>query len=106
MTATPARGSVLVVDDEDQLRRLASAQLRRAGYEVTLAADGQEALARLAEATPDLVVSDVMMPVLDGLGLLQELRAQSATRGIPVILLTAKGTVDDRVAGLDLGADD
>jgi DNA-binding response OmpR family regulator/cellulose synthase/poly-beta-1,6-N-acetylglucosamine synthase-like glycosyltransferase len=100
------RGSVLVVDDEEQIRRLVSIALRRAGYEVTVAADGEEALARIAEATPDLVVSDVMMPGLDGFALLSKLRADPATRAIPVILLTAKGALEDRVTGLTLGADD
>ncbi|GIW05035.1 MAG: hypothetical protein KatS3mg059_1655 [Thermomicrobiales bacterium] len=100
------RGSVLVVDDEEQIRRLVSIALRRAGYDVTVAADGDEALARIAEATPDLVVSDVMMPGLDGFALLAKLRADPATRAIPVILLTAKGSVEDRVTGLNLGADD
>ncbi len=100
------RGSVLVVDDEEQIRRLVSIALRRAGYDVTVAADGGEALARIAEATPDLVVSDVMMPGLDGFALLSKLRADPATRAIPVILLTAKGSVEDRVTGLDLGPDD
>lgn len=99
-------GSVLVVDDEAPLRKLVAVALRRGGYDVTLAADGREALARVAAATPDLIVSDVMMPGMDGLELLARLPANPATRAIPLILLTAKGATEDKVAGLDLGADD
>ncbi len=101
-----ASAAVLVVDDEEGVRRLVSVALRRAGYDVTLAVDGLDALARIAEATPDLIISDVMMPELDGFGLLGRLRADPATREIPVIMLTARGATDDIVTGLDLGADD
>lgn len=97
---------VLVVDDEEHIRKLVSVGLRRAGYEVTLAANGKDALDRVAEATPDLIVSDVMMPDLDGFALLSKLRSDSSTRTIPLIFLTAKGSTDDLVTGLGLGADD
>ena len=99
-------GTVLVVDDDDRIRKLVTTALRRAGYEIAVAASGKEAIERLAEATPDLIVSDVMMPELDGFGLLTYLRADPTLRTIPVIMLTAKGTTDDVVHGLDLGADD
>jgi CheY-like chemotaxis protein/cellulose synthase/poly-beta-1,6-N-acetylglucosamine synthase-like glycosyltransferase len=95
-----------VVDDEERMQKLVSVALRRAGYEVTIAPDGVEALQRVAEATPDLIISDVMMPRMDGLELLQHLRADPATSSIPVIMLTAKGATEDVVTGLDLGADD
>src|SRR5688572_4245944 len=94
-----AAGSVLVVDDEERARKLVAVALRRAGYEVTLASDGTEALERVGEATPDLILSDVMMPGVDGLELLRRLRAEPSTRSIPVILLTGKGAVEDVVAG-------
>ena len=98
--------SILLVDDEEQIRKMVSLILRRAGYEVTVAADGVEALKRLAEATPDLILSDVMMPNMDGLRLLEILRADPSTRAVPTILLTAKGATEDIVKGLKLGADD
>ena len=100
------RGTVLLADDEEQIRKLVSVALQRAGYDVILASDGQEALDRLTEFTPDLMILDIMMPGIDGLDLLTRLRTDSATRTIPIIMLTAKGTTDDVVAGLGLGADD
>lgn len=100
------QGNTLVVDDEEHLRKLLSAVLQRAGYEVTLASDGLEALARVAEATPDLIITDVMMPNLDGFELLKRLRADPTTENIPVIMLTSKGATRDIVSGLNLGADD
>jgi len=98
--------SILLVDDEEYMRRLAGMTLQQAGYEVVLASTGAEALARIHEATPDLIVSDVMMPDMDGLSLLRQLRADAATRSIPVILVTAMARTEDVVAGLELGADD
>jgi DNA-binding response OmpR family regulator len=98
--------SILLVDDEEYMRRLAGMTLQRAGYQVVLASTGAEALARLKEATPDLIVSDVMMPDLDGLAFLRQLRSNAATRSIPVILVTAMARTQDIVTGLDLGADD
>ena len=97
---------VLIVDDEDSIRKLVGGALRRAGYDVVEASDGEEALARIAEVTPDLVVSDVMMPTIDGFMLVSQLRADPVMRSIPVILLTAKGETDDVITGLQLGADD
>ena len=98
--------TVLVVDDEERIRKLVSLGLKRAGYEVVQASGGQEALARVAEVKPDLIVSDVMRPDLDGFSLLSTLREDSSTRDVPLIFLTAKGTTDDLVTGLNLGADD
>jgi CheY-like chemotaxis protein/cellulose synthase/poly-beta-1,6-N-acetylglucosamine synthase-like glycosyltransferase len=99
-------GTVVVVEDEESVQNLVAAALRRAGYEVTLASNGREALERVAEALPDLIVSDVTMPEMDGLELLRHLRADPATGSVPVILLTAKDTLQDVVGGLELGADD
>ena len=97
---------VLVVDDDALIRKLLTVSLRRAGYDVATASSGNEALARVREVTPDLIVSDVMMPDLDGFGLVEKLRADPSTRTIPLIFLTAKGSTDDLMTGLGLGADD
>jgi DNA-binding response OmpR family regulator len=99
-------GAVLVVDDEEQIRKLISVGLTRAGYDVTVACSGREALVHIAEASPQLIVSDVMMPEMDGFALLAQLRSEPDTRSIPLILLTAKSSTEDVVAGLALGADD
>lgn len=99
-------GTVLVVDDDERILKLVSLGLRRAGYEVTLASNGKEALNRISEATPDLIVSDVMMPDMDGFALLSALRSDPATQTIPLVFLTARGSTDDLVTGLGLGADD
>ncbi|HEU5008631.1 MAG TPA: response regulator transcription factor [Jatrophihabitantaceae bacterium] len=104
---TAARGTkrrVLVVDDEDNVTHLVSSALRFDGFETVTADNGTSALAKVAETDPDLIVLDVMMPGLDGLGVLQNLR--SAGSQIPVIFLTARDTANDRIAGLRAGADD
>jgi two-component system response regulator MprA len=96
---------VLVVDDEPAVRTALERALRLEAYEVELAADGREALDRLAEgAPPDAVVLDVAMPHVDGLEFCRRLR--EAGDRTPVLMLTARDAVDDRVAGLDAGADD
>ncbi|MDQ3547580.1 MAG: response regulator, partial [Chloroflexota bacterium] len=106
MSEQRTQGSILVVDDEASIQKLVSSSLRRAGYDVTVASDGAEAMLRLSEAIPDLIVSDVMMPNIDGLELVQRVRADPAIRTIPIVLLTAKGESEDIVTGLELGADD
>jgi two-component system, OmpR family, response regulator MprA len=95
---------ILVVDDEPAVRRALERALRLENYEVELAADGEEALDRLAAKPADAVVLDVMMPGIDGLEVCRRLRA--AGDRTPVLMLTARDAVDDRVAGLDVGADD
>ncbi|MEZ5232429.1 MAG: response regulator transcription factor [Acidimicrobiales bacterium] len=95
--------TVLVVDDEPMVREVVTRYLRLDGHRVLPAADGVGAARLLAEAAPDLVVLDVMLPGLDGLTLLRGLRATST---VPVILLTARAGEDDRILGLELGADD
>ena len=98
------RTTVLVVDDNADLRRLVRRQL--AGhYRVLEAADSGEALAALAVQLPDLVLTDVMMPGLDGYALCRAIRADPAIDFIPVVLLTAKASVEARVEGLEEGAD-
>ncbi len=102
----PSIGTVLVVDDDSRIRKLVSVALERAGYDVVTAIDGLDALARVSDAAPDLIITDVMMPNMDGFRLLSYLRTVSETRAIPVLMLTARGGTDDIVNGLELGADD
>ena len=96
--------SVLVVDDEPTIAEIVSRYLERAGYDTRVAGDGPQALALAAERRPDLVVLDLMLPGLDGLDVMERLRADGAR--VAVILLTAKGEEADRVLGLRRGADD
>ncbi|WIM68416.1 response regulator transcription factor [Corynebacterium breve] len=95
---------VLVVDDEQAVRESLRRSLRFNGYDVSLAEDGEEALDAIKRDRPDLVVLDVMMPKLDGLGVCRTLR--SSGYDLPILILTARDGVSDRVAGLDAGADD
>jgi DNA-binding response OmpR family regulator len=95
--------SVLVVDDEPMVREVVTRYLSRDGFHVTSAADGEEALRILATASLDMVVLDLMLPIVNGLAVLDEVRK---TSNVPVILLTARGDEGDRVLGLELGADD
>jgi two-component system OmpR family response regulator len=95
---------VLVVDDEENVTHLVSSALRFDGFETVTADNGDDALAKIAQYDPDLIVLDVMMPGRDGLGVLQALRASGSQ--VPVIFLTARDTASDRVGGLRAGADD
>ena len=104
MTATVPKPRVLVVDDDKAVRESLRRSLEFNGYDVSLAADGAEALAGIAGIGPDVVVMDVMMPRLDGLEATRALRA--AGNDVPILVLTARDAVGDRVEGLDAGADD
>jgi len=95
--------TILLVDDEDSIQTLLTYPLERDGYRVVQARDGEEALARFDEESPELVVLDVMLPRLDGLEVCKRLRARST---VPIIMLTARGEELDKVLGLELGADD
>jgi DNA-binding response OmpR family regulator len=95
---------ILVVEDERPMRVVLHDCLQRQGYRVLLAEDGAAALESALREHPDLIVLDIMMPRLDGLAVCRELRRLA--RDVPVLMLTAKGTVEDRVRGLDAGADD
>jgi two-component system, OmpR family, response regulator len=99
-----AKRRVLVVDDEENVTHLVSSALRFDGFETITADNGTSALAAVAESDPDLVVLDVMMPGMDGLGVLQNLRAAGSQ--VPVIFLTARDAATDRIGGLRAGADD
>ena len=94
---------ILVVDDEPKIREVVAAYLRRDGFEVIEAGDGPAALAKFAAGPIDLVVLDIMMPGMDGIEVLQELRRRS---DVAVIMLTARAEEMDRVIGLSVGADD
>jgi two-component system OmpR family response regulator len=96
---------ILIVDDDRDIRELAGAYLEKQGLRCTLAANGREMWAALQQATPDLIVMDVMMPGDDGLTLTRDLRA-SKHRSIPILMLTARDDETDRVIGLEMGADD
>jgi DNA-binding response OmpR family regulator len=107
MTEEVGRGvaseRVLVVDDEPTVREVVQRYLEREGFQVELAADGNQALASIAARPPSLIVLDLMLPGVDGIEVCRQVRAASAT---PIIMLTAKGHEADRVVGLELGADD
>jgi PAS domain S-box-containing protein len=100
----PAR--VLVADDNSDMREYLARLLRTAGYHVTMVTDGQAALAAIRVGLPDLVISDVMMPRLAGLGLVAAVRADPRTAGVPVLLLSARAGQEASVEGLHAGADD
>ncbi|MDP9303989.1 MAG: response regulator [Actinomycetota bacterium] len=97
---------VLVADDEEDIRALVAFRLKRAGYEVITAADGEEALLLATTRLPDLVVLDMMMPKATGLEVTHSMREQAATKDIPVILLTARAQEVDVARGFEAGADD
>ena len=96
--------ALLVVDDERSIREAVARALRANGYEVALAPDGETALQSVYALRPQAIVLDVMMPGVDGIEVCRRLRASGAR--VPVLMLTARDAIDDRVAGLDAGADD
>jgi len=101
-----SKKSILVVEDEEDIQQLVSYNLVKAGFDVDCAASGEEALRRVGEKLPDLILLDLMLPGLDGSEVCKRLRLGEATREVPIIMLTARGEAADVVAGLDLGADD
>ena len=96
---------ILVVEDEDSLATLLQYNLQKEGYEVALAGDGEEALLKVEERAPDLVVLDWMLPKVSGIEVCRRLRQRNETRNLPIIMLTARGEESDRIRGLDTGAD-
>jgi two-component system phosphate regulon response regulator OmpR len=99
--STPDR--VLVVDDDPALRNLLSDYLTDVGFSVDLAADGEQMRRALAQAKPDVIVLDLMLPGMDGLAITREVRASS---NVPILMLSARGEEIDRIVGLEVGADD
>jgi DNA-binding NarL/FixJ family response regulator len=96
---------LLVVDDEPNLLTAIAAVLRGKGFEVTTARNGKDALLQIAKSLPDLIVSDVRMPVMDGYRLARQLRAAPHTKLIPIVFLTAKDETEDRIEGFHAGVD-
>jgi len=97
---------VLIVEDEPDIRELVVHHLKREGYQVSVAASGEEALRQVQAFPPDLVLLDLMMPAMNGLEVCRRLRQDPVTASLPIVMLTAKGDEVDRVLGLELGADD
>jgi CheY-like chemotaxis protein len=95
---------ILVVDDEEVIRKFLRIQLAKLGYEVKEAADGEQALEKLGKDDFDLLICDIMMPKKDGWEVIKEVKSNPKTRGIPVIVLTAKQEDPDMFKGYDLGA--
>jgi phosphate regulon transcriptional regulator PhoB len=97
---------VLIVEDESDIAELIRYNVERAGYQARLVGDGPQALQLIRREPPDLLVLDLMLPGMDGLEVCRRLRAEPATRALPIIMVTAKGGEADRVVGLEMGADD
>ena len=93
----------LVVEDDANIAELLMLYLEKDGFEVCIAPDGGKAITEFAEFSPDLVILDLMLPVMDGIQVCREIRKESS---VPIIMLTAKGTTNDKITGLDAGADD
>ncbi len=98
--------TVLVVEDEASLAAMLRYNLEKQGFDVEEAVDGQEAMARIAEAPPDIVLLDWMLPVMSGIEVCRQIRRRPATRDLPVIMVTARSEDQDAVRGLNTGADD
>ncbi|MFM7181592.1 MAG: response regulator transcription factor [Verrucomicrobiales bacterium] len=98
--------SILLIDDEKDLLDLLSYNLAKDGYEVRTAANGLHGLKAVESQCPDAIVLDMMMPHMDGLQFLRVLRSRSELNRVPVLMLTARGAVEDRIQGLECGADD
>jgi two-component system phosphate regulon response regulator PhoB len=97
---------ILVMEDEDALATLLQYNLEKEGYDVAVAADGEEGMLQVDERTPDLILLDWMLPKLSGIEVCRRIRGRAETRNLPIIMLTARGEETDRVRGLDTGADD
>ncbi len=97
---------ILIVDDEQPVREMVAFGLRRAGFEVAEAADCRDARSRISERQPDLILMDWMLPEMSGLEFTRSLKRDDGTGDIPVIMLTARADQDDKIAGLESGADD
>lgn len=100
------KGKILVVDDEVYILHILDFSLGAEGFDVLTANNGEEAITKAIQETPDLIVLDIMMPVLDGYETLRRLKREPKTKEIPVILLTAKGRDVDKRLGFEVGATD
>lgn len=97
---------ILVVEDEEALCALLEYNLRKEGFGVSLCRDGEEAIVAVTEDKPDLILLDWMLPRLSGIEICRQVRSRAELRDVPIIMLTARGEEDDRIRGLDTGADD
>ena len=100
------RPRVVIADDDPDIRRLVEMTVTNAGCDVTVASDGEEALARVRDSVPDLVILDVLMPRMDGWEVARALKSDPATREVPVMFLTSRGQEHDVLEGFDSGAVD
>lgn len=103
ITIMDRQQTVLIADDEPQIREILSIYFKKEGFKVIEAQDGAEALVQVQAGKPDIILLDIMMPVLDGLEVCKQVRKIS---DVPIIMLTAKDSDDDRILGLEIGADD
>ena len=101
-----SKEKILVVDDEEDILELVRYNLFKNGYLVTCVSSGEQAMARLRDETPNIILLDLMLPGMDGLDVCRNLKTNPATMNIPIIMITAKGEDADIVTGLELGADD
>ena len=106
MNFDESKSKILVVDDDVRIAKLVEISLTQLGYKVFLASNGKEGVDIAKKEIPDLIIMDVMMPVMDGLDACKILKEDNATRYIPIMILSAKGHLDDRIYGLEVGADD
>lgn len=97
---------ILVVDDEPKIAQIVQAYLERQGYHVVVAGDGQHAMSLVQRVRPDLIILDVMLPEMSGWDVCRQVRRDQRTADIPIIMLTARDDIADRIVGLELGADD
>ncbi len=97
---------IVLAEDEPQIARLIEFKLKKEGYEVTWTENGEEALKAIKADKPDLILLDVMMPVMDGYEVLRRLKENESLRSIPVVMLTARAQEKDVVKGIDMGAED
>jgi DNA-binding response OmpR family regulator len=103
---TTMGAKILVAEDEQHIRSLIQYKLQNSGYAVTTVDNGADALKKASEIIPDLILLDVMMPLMTGFEVLASLKKNDATKNIPVLLVTAQSREDEVLKGLDLGADD
>src|SRR5215831_20881 len=101
-----SRPRILIIEDERALTEVLTYNLQREGYETVTAHDGQEGLRKAQTVLPDLILLDLMLPVMNGLEVCRQLKAEDRTRTIPILMLTARAEETDQVVGFSLGADD
>ncbi len=101
-----AKTKILVIEDDRSLAEVLTYNLKQAGYEVILATDGQDGLLQAQVKSPDIVLLDLMLPVIDGLDVCRRLRADNSTKDVLIVMLTAKAEESDELVGFSLGADD